>query len=85
MGKKKRMAILCGLLICITSVSGFLYGQEQKRQQIKNLPVVENMANFVQKGVTDDSWNAFVKLFDDMKVADYVQMYQDALDKMDIE
>ena len=50
-----------------------------------NNAVVENMANFVINGVTDDSWNAFVKMFDDMKVADYVQMYQEALDKMDIE
>lgn len=50
-----------------------------------NNAVVENMANFVINGVTDDSWNKFVKMFDDMKVADYVQMYQEALDKMDIE
>ena len=50
-----------------------------------NNAVVEYMANFVVKGVTDDSWNDFVKLFDDMGVEDYVSMYQDALDAMTIE
>lgn len=46
--------------------------------------VVENMANFVTNGVTDDSWNTFVKLFDDMGIADYINMYQNAIDRMDI-
>ncbi|MBD5457591.1 MAG: extracellular solute-binding protein [Lachnospiraceae bacterium] len=50
-----------------------------------NNAVVENIANFVTNGVTDDSWNSFVSMFDGMGVADYVQMYQDAIDQMDIE
>lgn len=50
-----------------------------------NNAVVENIANFVANGVTDDSWNSFVSMFDGMGVADYVQMYQDAIDQMDIE
>lgn len=50
-----------------------------------NNAVVENIASFVTNGVTDDSWNSFVSMFDGMGVADYVQMYQDAIDQMDIE
>lgn len=46
--------------------------------------VVENMAKFITNGVTDDSWNTFVALIDGMNVEDYVQMYQDAIDKIDI-
>lgn len=47
--------------------------------------VWENVAAFVSKGITDESWNAFVKLFEDMNVDEYVQMYQEALEKLDIE
>ncbi len=47
--------------------------------------VIENVATFITTGVTDESWNQFVKLFDDMKIDEYVKMYQDALDTMDIE
>ena len=50
-----------------------------------NNAVVENIASFVTNGVTDDSWNSFVSLFDGMGVADYVQMYQDAIDTMELE
>lgn len=50
-----------------------------------NNAVVENIANFVVNGVTDDSWNSFVSMFDGMGVADYVKMYQEAIDRMDIE
>ncbi len=50
-----------------------------------NNAVVENIANFVANGVTDDSWNSFVSMFDGMGVADYVKMYQDAIDQMGIE
>ena len=46
--------------------------------------VKENMATFISEGVTDDSWNTFVKLFDDMKISDYVKVYQDAIDQMDL-
>ena len=47
--------------------------------------VIENVATFITTGVTDESWNQFVKLFDDMKIDEYVKMYQDLLDTMDIE
>jgi putative aldouronate transport system substrate-binding protein len=50
---------------------------------IKNA-VDENMATFISEGVTDDNWNAFVKMFENMKVSEYVDMYQKAIDKMDI-
>ena len=48
--------------------------------------VWENAANFVSKGVTDESWDAFVKLFADMGVEEkYVQVYQGALDQMKLD
>ena len=50
-----------------------------------NNAVVENMATFITEGVTDDSWDAFVKLLDDIDTTDYIQMYQDAIDQMNIE
>lgn len=50
-----------------------------------NNAVVENIAAFVTSGVTDDSWNSFVSMFDGMGIADYVQMYQDAVDTMGLE
>lgn len=50
-----------------------------------NSTVWEGISNFVSKGVTDDSWNEFVGKFETMKVGDYVKMYQDAIDTMDIE
>ena len=51
---------------------------------IKNA-VLEHVSSFVTGGVTDEGWNDFVAIFEDMNVADYVQMYQDAIDGMDIE
>ena len=39
----------------------------------------------LSNGVTDESWNSFVSLFDGMGVADYVQIYQDAIDTMELE
>lgn len=50
-----------------------------------NNAVKENMATFITEGVTDDSWNAFVSMFDGMKVADYVNVYQSAIDTMDLD
>ena len=47
--------------------------------------VIENIATFITTGVTDDSWNQYVKLFDDMKIDEYITMYQNALDSMEIE
>lgn len=46
--------------------------------------VMEHVATFVKSGVTDDSWNAFVKIFEDLKVADYVKLYQDGINNLDI-
>lgn len=46
--------------------------------------VVEKIADFIVNGVTDDSWNAFVKMFDSMGIDEYVKMYQDAIDQMDL-
>lgn len=42
--------------------------------------VYEHIVKFMTEGVTDESWNAFVKMFDKMKVENYVKMYQDAAD-----
>ena len=42
------------------------------------------MARFISEGITDDSWNAFVSMFDGMKINDYLKVYQDAIDQMDI-
>ena len=42
------------------------------------------MASFISEGVTDESWNTFVKLFEDMNISDYLQMYQGAIDQMDL-
>lgn len=47
--------------------------------------VKEYMATFITEGVTDDSWNSFVKMFDGMNVADYVSVYQNAIDSMDMQ
>ena len=50
-----------------------------------NNAVIENIATFITEGVTDDSWEKFTSMFDGMGVEDYVKMYQDAIDSMDIE
>lgn len=50
---------------------------------IKNA-VKENMATFVSEGITDESWNTFVKMFENMNITDYLKIYQDAIDQMDI-
>lgn len=47
--------------------------------------VKENTAKFITEGVTDDSWNAFVSLFDGMNVNEYVNVFQTAIDSMEIE
>lgn len=49
-----------------------------------NNAVVENMASFISNGVTDASWNAFVQIFENMDVSDYIEMYQSAIDQMEI-
>jgi putative aldouronate transport system substrate-binding protein len=50
-----------------------------------NNAVVEYAAKFITEGVTDESWDAFVKLFDDMGAADYIKTYQDAIDQLEIQ
>lgn len=46
--------------------------------------ISEYRANFIRDGVTDDSWAAYCKLFEDMDV-DFIQkVYQDGIDQMDI-
>ncbi len=47
-----------------------------------NNAVVEHAARFIIEGVTDESWNTFMKLFDDMKVADYIKIYQDGINQL---
>lgn len=54
-----------------------------KETDIENA-VNEHMAAFIKNGVTDESWNNFTKIFDSMNVAEYVSMYQGAIDIMDI-
>lgn len=46
--------------------------------------VKEYMALFIKNGVTDKSWEEFVKIFKDMGIDDYVKMYQDGIDKLDM-
>lgn len=50
-----------------------------------NMTVWEGVADFVADGVTDDSWNEFVGKFETMGVTEYIQMYQDAINTMDME
>lgn len=51
---------------------------------IKNA-VNENMATFISSGVTDESWDTYIKLFENMKVSEYLKIYQDAIDQMELE
>lgn len=60
-----------------------LQGITLKETDIDNA-VVEYMAGFITRGVSDDEWNAFVKLFEDMKVSEYIDMYQKAIDQMEL-
>lgn len=45
----------------------------------------EHFATFIKDGVTDDSWNAFVKIFDGMKVDEYMKIYQDGINALDLD
>lgn len=47
--------------------------------------VEENMATFISDGVTDESWNSFVQLFDGMNVSEYLSIYQGAVDQLELE
>ena len=55
-----------------------------KETDIENA-VKENMATFITEGVTDDSWNKFVSMFDGMDIEGYLKVYQDAIDTMTLE
>ena len=46
--------------------------------------VDENVANFIINGVTDDSWNSFVTIFENMGIDSYVETYQTAIDDLDL-
>ena len=45
----------------------------------------EYIAIFVKEGVTDESWNAYVKIFEDMGCDKFVKLYQEGLDQLVIE
>lgn len=55
-----------------------------KETDIENA-VKENMATFITEGVTDDSWNKFVSMFDGMDIEGYLKVFQDAIDTMTLE
>ena len=46
--------------------------------------VVEHMAKFITGGVTDDSWNSFLSIFDKMGIDEYIQIYQNAIDQIEL-
>lgn len=54
-----------------------------KETDIENA-VMENLASFIKNGVTDESWNTFVGILNDMNIDEYVQAYQAGIDAMDI-
>lgn len=60
-----------------------LQSSSLKETDINNA-VVENVATFITDGVTDESWNTFVSMFENMGVSDYITMYQNAIDQMTI-
>ena len=41
----------------------------------------ESITSFIVKGVTDDSWNAYVKTLDQLRIGEYIQLYQTAYDR----
>lgn len=50
-----------------------------------NKAVLESIPAFIQNGVTDQSWNDFLKTLEDIGISDYVKTYQEAFDKIGIE
>ncbi len=48
-----------------------------------NNAVKEYMATFIMEGVTDDSWNSFVSMFDGMNIENYISVFQTAVDSME--
>ena len=66
------------------------FTSEQKNEIGMKLTDIKTAVNeyavkFVQNGVTDEGWNEFVKIFENMDVDAYVQAYQDGIDAQDIE
>lgn len=62
--------------------------QNEQRSLIEteiHTAVMEHMAKFIKEGVTDNSWNAFQDVFKNMKVDEYLKMFQDGIDALNIE
>ncbi len=47
--------------------------------------VQENMASFITNGVTDDSWNSFMKQLDEIGAQEYIKIYTDSFATVNIE
>ena len=41
----------------------------------------ESLANFIVKGVTDESWTAYENTLKNIRLADYIALYQTAYDR----
>ncbi|MBE5866647.1 MAG: extracellular solute-binding protein [Lachnospiraceae bacterium] len=50
-----------------------------------NTTMSEYFTKFIKDGVTDAEWDAYVKIFDGMKVKEYVDIYQKGIDAMDLQ
>lgn len=50
-----------------------------------NTAMKEHMAKFVKDGVTDKNWDEFIKVLQNVKCDEYVDMYQTAIDAMNID
>lgn len=50
-----------------------------------NTTMNEYFTKFIKDGVTDAEWDAFVKIFDGMKVKEYVDIYQKGIDAMNLQ
>ena len=50
-----------------------------------NTTLNEYFTKFIKDGVTDADWDAYVKIFDGMKVKEYVDIYQKGIDAMGLQ
>ena len=50
-----------------------------------NNAVKESIPQFIAEGVTDKSWDAYIKRFDNMKVDKLVSTYQEGIEQLDID
>lgn len=41
----------------------------------------EAIINFITKGVTDESWNIYQQTLENLKIKDYIKLYQDSYDR----